>query len=372
MRVNKPAALVAAMTLTVAAPTMAQAAPNTHEGTQALLNQALGAAPGAAVFAGDATGSWTLSAGTGNTTANTPIQPTDHFRVGSQTKTFTAAVVLQLVDEGKVALDAPIERYLPGVVDGNGYDGNTITVRELLQHESGIPTNDNQQPQANPDGTYTLAAVVRDGLRLKPDSTPGTKFEYSNTNFQIAGMLIEKITGMSVVDAITSRIITPLGLTDTTFPAGGVHTLPAPYAHGYAGQRIGPFFYWFDNTTNFEPSIYSTAGAIQSTMTDMTKFDLALASGKVVSPASLAEMRRTVPMAGAPAGYDYGLGLIGHALSCGGEAWGHAGNVLGYATWTVATDDGRYGSVVTNDMTVADDNGEDLRFQILDSAICGR
>ncbi|WP_205519092.1 serine hydrolase domain-containing protein [Streptomyces olivoreticuli] len=97
----------------------------------------------------------------------------------SQTKTFVAAVVLQLVDEGKVSLDAPIERYLPGVVDGNGYDGNTITIRHLLQHTSGIPTNPLGKAPVNPDGTYTLSALVREGLshprlprRESPSTTP--------------------------------------------------------------------------------------------------------------------------------------------------------------------------------------------------------
>ncbi|MEK8143420.1 serine hydrolase domain-containing protein [Streptomyces sp. M10(2022)] len=148
------------------------------------------AGPGAGVHAGDGTASWTLSAGTGTINTNRPIQATESYRIGSQTKTFTATAVLQLVEEGKVSLESPIEQYLPGVVTGNGHDGNAITVRQLLQHTSQIPVN-SPNPQAGPDGTYTLAALVKDGLSRPRVSAPGT-FEYSNTNYEILGMLLER------------------------------------------------------------------------------------------------------------------------------------------------------------------------------------
>ncbi|HEY4024647.1 MAG TPA: serine hydrolase domain-containing protein [Pseudonocardiaceae bacterium] len=365
------AAVIAAATC-IAAPAQADPA-DSHAGTLALLQRELTQAPGAAVYAGDANGSWNLQVGTGDTSANVPIQPDQHFRIGSQTKTFTAAVVLQLVDEGKVDLNAPIERYLPGVVDGNGYNGNTVTVRDLLQQISGIPSNDtNPHPQQNPDGSYTLANLVKDGLSLKPNSTPGTTFTYSNTNFEILGMLIEQVTGEPVGDAITARIITPLGLTQTTFPKGGDRTLPAPYVHGYYGGTVGGFFFWYDNTGSFEPSLFSSAGGMLSTESDLAKFYQALITGKVVSAASLALMQQTIPMTGAPAGYGYGLGLISHALSCGGVAWGHAGNAPGYASWTAATADGRYATVVANEeYAITGDNGDDLRFEVINSAMCG-
>jgi D-alanyl-D-alanine carboxypeptidase len=367
------AVTTAALAVALAAPAAQAATTDPHAATQALLDRALQNAPGAAVYAGDASGSWSLHAGTGDISGSHPIGPDQHYRIASQTKTFTATVVLQLVDEGKVALDTPIEHYLPGVVDGNGYDGDTITVRELLQQDSSIPTNDSPHPQQNSDGSYTLANIVRDGLSHQPDSTPGTHFEYSNTNYEIAGMLIEAVTGQSVADAITSRIITPLGLTGTSFPAGGQRTLPSTYVHGYAGGRVGSFFLWADNTTSVEPSEYSTSGAMISTEQDMTTFELALTTGQLLSPAALAEMHRTISTDGwAPPAYAYGLGVVSHDLSCGGTAWGHPGNVPGYATWTAATADGRYATVVTNTMTTAaGDNDDDLRFQILDSALCG-
>ncbi|MFB7630318.1 serine hydrolase domain-containing protein [Streptomyces sp. NPDC056149] len=339
------AALSVLATTALFLPSPAQAATDGgHQAAQASLNalQAIGG-PGAGLFAGDPSGSWSLTAGTGTTDANRPVQPTDHYRVGSQTKTFTAVAVLQLVDDGKVDLDTAIERYLPGVVDGNGYDGNTITVRQLLQHTSGIPTNV-PNPQANPDGTYTLAALVRDGLSHRPAFPPGTSFQYSNTNFQILGMLIEKITGTPVGQAIRSRIIEPLGLTDTRFPEPGDRTLADPYVHGYRGIRVGPFFYWQDATTTLEPSLFHSAGAMTSTERDMATFFQALVDGKLLSRASLAQME--TPGAHAP----YGLGLDRLPLPCGGVAFGHNGGVPGYLSFSAATPDGRHVAVMTNSM----------------------
>lgn len=337
-----------------------------HPATQAALNSYQAqAGPGAGIYAGDSTGSWNLSAGTAVVNTSKPLQPIFHFRVGSQTKTFTAAVVLQLVDEGKVSLDTAIERYLPGVVNGNGYDGNAITVRQLLQHTSGVA--ESRQPTSkNPDGTFALSALVREGLSYPPASAPGAAFHYSNTNFQIAGMLIEKITGMPVARAITSRIIEPLGLTRTTFPAAGDRTLPIRFVPGYVGSRIGPFFFWTDNTSEVEPSAYSSAGALVSTQQDLAAFYRALIGGKVVSAASLAEMQKTMPIG---QGVGYGLGLQSFPLRCGGTTWGHAGDVPGYSSLTTATADGRHAALMTNTMRRDGDDGM-KQLDVINSALC--
>ncbi|MEU3353448.1 serine hydrolase domain-containing protein [Streptomyces sp. NPDC037389] len=361
------AALGMAVATVLTLPASAQAQPTAdHPATQAALNSYQAqAGPGAGIYAGDANGSWNLSAGTAVVNTNKPLQPIFHFRIGSQTKVFTAAVVLQLVDEGKVSLDTPIERYLPGVVDGNGYDGNAITVRQLLQHTSGVAESRNPTSK-NPDGTFALSALVRDGLSYRAVSAPGAEFHYSNTNFQIAGMLIEKITGMPVARAITSRIIEPLGLTQTTFPAAGDRTLPVRFVPGYVGNRIGPFFFWVDNTSEVEPSAYSSAGAIVSTQQDLTTFYQALIGGKVVSGASLAEMEKTRDLG---QGVGYGMGLQSFALRCGGTAWGHGGDVPGYSSLTTVTTDGRHASMMTNTMFLSADAGM-RRVDVINSALC--
>ncbi|MCD9142471.1 serine hydrolase domain-containing protein [Streptomyces albireticuli] len=350
-RVRLVAALGAACAALAVLPSAAQAAPaaaDPHAGTLAALKAFQSAAgPGAGVHAGDAANSWSLSAGTGTINTNAPIQPDEHFRAGSQTKTFTAATVMQLVDEGKVSLDTPIEKYLPGVVKGNGYDGNAVTVRQLLHHTSGVAAYEPllSRPAANPDGSYSLDALVREGLKRAPASAPGTAYLYSNTNYMILGMLVEKTTGMPVHQAVTNRIITPLGLSRTVFPAPGDHSLPTPAVRGYHGARFAGLYFWTP-VLDYDPSAFSSAGALISTEQDLTKFYQALIGGKVVSQAALAEMQNATGADFEEGGY--GLGLIRRDLPCGGSAWGHNGMVPGYYTQTMVTADGRHVSVVTN------------------------
>jgi D-alanyl-D-alanine carboxypeptidase len=354
--------VVLAVTAAVTTPAAALAAQDDHAATQAALDgyQAQ-AGPGVGILAGDDTGAWTLSSGTAKIGQNRPITSTEHFRIGSQTKTFTAAVVLQFVDEGRIALDAPIAQYLPGVFTGN-YDGDVITVRQLLQHTSGM-VRDVRDPIANPDGSYALAELVRSAMDEPAQFAPGTGLGYSNVGFLVLGLLVERVTGRSVRDTITERVITPLGLTSTTFPAPGTRALANPYLPGYVGGRLGPFFFWTEGTTNTELTLWSSAGAMASTLEDMAAFYRALLDGQVVSAASLAEMRRT-----AAPDHSYGLALSRVDLSCGGEAWGHNGALPnGHYSFTLATDDGRFASLVTNGNVVS---SRPVSIEVLDTALC--
>lgn len=338
-----------------------------HGETQAMLDQYRSqAGPGAGLYAGDETGTWMLSSGTATIFQNRALTADDHFRIASQTKTFTAAVVLQLVDEGLVDLDAPIGQYLPGVVDNADYDGNAISVRQILQHTSGI-ARDAVGAAAEADGSYTLQELVRAGLAQPPQFAPGTDWGYSNVNYHLAGLLIEALTGQPVGEAITDRIIEPLGLTGTSYPVPDEGTLPSPYLNGYFGGRLGPFFFWRDVTFNQDMSFNGSAGAMTSTLRDIVAFDQALLAGKVVSSASLAEMRTTVPSTAY--GADYGLGFMRWELSCGGEAWGHAGNIgTGHSSITMVTEDGRFASMVTNAWASSEPTVS--RVDLLDAALC--
>jgi D-alanyl-D-alanine carboxypeptidase len=348
--VKRLATIVCAIVLVGAAPAHAD------DAVQTVLDRYQAqAGPGAAVH----TGSGTRSAGTGKIHEQRRITAADHFRIGSQTKTFTAAVVLQLVDEGRVELDAPISRYLPGVVTGN-YNGDVITVRQLLQHTSGL-VRDVRDARANPDGTYALAELVRSAMDEPAQSAPGAALNYSNVGYLVIGMLIEKVTGTPAGDVITERIIRPLGLTETEFPAPGNRALKSPYLNGYIGGRLGPIFFWTETTTAIELSFWSTAGAMSSTLDDIQRFYRALVGGQVVSPAALAEMRRTVS--------SYGLALAEVPLTCGGVAWGHNGALTtGHYSLTLVTDDGRFASVVTN--TNAPGSSPSA-IAVADKAICG-
>ncbi|MFI5530373.1 serine hydrolase domain-containing protein [Kitasatospora sp. NPDC051853] len=365
--VGAAAAAIALLTTTTAHATTAAAAADGHPATLAALRTFQAAAgPGAGVYAGGAAGSWALSAGTGTINTTKPVQPDEHFRAGSQTKTFTAATVLTLVDEGRVALDTGVEAYLPGVVTGNGYDGTRITVRHLLQQTSGIPAYEPLTAIAlvEPDGTYKAATLVREGLKQAPVGAPGATFTYSNTNYLILGMLVERVTGLPVHEAVTRRIIQPLGLTRTVFPAPGNRALPAPAVPGYHGARFGPFFFW-SPVIDYDPSIFGAAGAVISTEADLTTFYRALIGGRVVSPAMTAEMERTTPLGS----LGYGFGLFSMPLSCGGLAWGHNGAVPGYYSQTMVTEDGRHASAMTNAHFTTNTPQQQL-FTLIDTALC--
>ncbi|WP_316251482.1 MULTISPECIES: serine hydrolase domain-containing protein [Streptomyces] len=362
---------VCATMLTLTAPAAhAQAAEDDHTATLAALKTfQASAGPGAAIHAGGVGEPWTLAAGTGTFNSDRPIRSDEHYRIGSQTKTFTAAVVLQLVDENKISLDAAIADYLPGVITGNGYDGTRITVRQLLQHTSGLAAYTPQvvidRPVSNPDGTYDLAEVVRKGLSYAPVSAPGAGFTYSNTNYLVLGMLVEKVTGQPVHEAVTSRVIEPLGLSRTAFPAPGDRALPTPAVNGYHGVRVGSFYFWTPAAT-YDPSLFSTAGAMISTLEDLTAFYRALLAGRVVSAAGLAEMQK-VREAGP--GVSFGLGIGRKELSCGIVAWGHSGGVPGYMSQTMVAENGRHASVVTNALFQVNPPADQLH-ELLDTALC--
>lgn len=331
-------------------PTVASASAEAdHSGSQAVLDQARTEHQvlGGVLAAGNESESWSLSSGTAKLGTETPIQPTDKVRIASNTKTFVAATLLQLVGEGKIDLDAPVEQYLPGVVQGNGYDGTKITVRQLLQHTSGIAdylgVNGGPLSPINQLKQHDPAELVRAGLQNAPVFAPGTDYGYSNTNYILAGMVIEKVTGTPVGDEVTNRIITPLGLNDTSYPKPGDKDLAGPHSRGYLGGQLGPVGGYLD-VTSAEPSFFGAAGAIVSTADDMTTFVQALADGKVLASAELEQMR-TPNAAGNPG---YGLGLYKLPLSCGGEAWGHNGLVPGYHSIEMATDDGRHVAAALN------------------------
>ncbi|WP_041564008.1 serine hydrolase domain-containing protein [Nocardia brasiliensis] len=279
-----------------------------------------------------------LTAGVADNAAAAPIG-TDRpqfIRVGSITKTFTAAIVLQLVAEHRVDLEQSIDTYLPGLLTGDGIDGRAITVRQVLGHRSGLP-----QPAESPDiNEYTVA---RDGRTFTPAEqialvsahpaqfAPGTRFEYTNTNYLVAGMLIEAVTGHRYADELRDRVLTPLGMSDTYLPATGETGLREPHPNGYA--TIDGVV---TDTTRVEPSALWTSGALVSTGADLNRFYTALLSGAVVPPALLPQMLDGVDM-GSGDGMSYGLGVGYTQLPCGTKYVGHVGGIAGFSTIAGAT-----------------------------------
>nr|WP_055501809.1 serine hydrolase domain-containing protein [Nonomuraea pusilla] len=298
--------------------------------------------------------------------------PADGYvRIGSNTKTFTAVTVLQLVGEGKVKLDEPVETYLPGLLRGEGIDGRRITVRQLLQHTSGLPeyTDFMAEGFLPFQHTYFQPRDLLDmALKKKAQFAPGAKWQYTNTNYIVAGLLIEKVTGRPAVEEITKRTIDRIGLRHTFFPNVGDQGVPAPHANGY--HRDDPAKPVTDVTT-FDPSQAWTAGQMISTPSDLNRFFAALLDGKLLKPQQLKQMRTTVDTPQLGAGSRYGLGLSSIKLTCGGTAWGHGGAIPGYYTSNGVTEDGRAAAIAVTHLPATLPAHEHVE-SALDTALCTR
>jgi CubicO group peptidase (beta-lactamase class C family) len=286
-----------------------------------------------------------------------PVPWDAEFRAASTTKTFAAVVVLQLVGEGKLSLDDSIERWLPGVVAANGNDGTKITIRQLLQHTSGLfdyVMDPELQKAFQQDfglachDVTPVEELVGYALKHAPLFEPGTRWGYSNTNYLLLEMAIQKVTGRTWADEVRDRIIGTLGLSHT-YLMGLDPSLPGPHARSYI---VIPNIPPIDAT---ECSMMHTAdSAVISTTGDLNTFFKALVLGKLLRPEELAQMQTTVeaPDDQFPNGR-YGLGLQWSPLSCGGGYWHHAGDSpTGFHTRTGVTADGRRSIVISMSSTV--------------------
>ncbi|MFX0576165.1 serine hydrolase domain-containing protein [Nocardia nepalensis] len=283
----------------------------------------------------------TLTSGVADIGTRSPIpaQPPQQVRVGSISKTFVSAVVLQLVAEGKIRLDEPLETYLPGMLRGEGIDGRVITVRQILGHQSGLPdfTDDpsvDEYRAALEGRIMTPAEEIAIVLGRPADFAPGARFEYSNSNYIVAGVLVERVTGAPYADELNRRILKPLGLDDTYLPGPGELDIRGPHPKGYA-DIDGVV----TDVSRIEPSVPWGAGAMVSTGNDLNRFYQALLAGQVVPAAELKEMRAGVPMG--QQDMDYGLGIGSTHLPCGAEYVGHTGGISGFLTVSGATPEGR-------------------------------
>jgi D-alanyl-D-alanine carboxypeptidase len=290
--------------------------------------------PGALAQVRDRHGrSVTVTSGTAELGTGRPmVSGTGRFRIASVTKSFTAVAVLRLVAGHRVVLDAPIESYLPGVVrgtgEGAGIDGHDITVRQLLQHTSGLPNYVNYLDLSDPLRRAEPVELVRLALSHRPDFAPGQGWRYTNTGFILAGMLVERLTGKDIGTAVTDLVIRPAGLRDTYWPPAGEIGIRGPHAHNYTLDPADPQGPLVD-FTEFEPSLAGASGAMVSTPGDLNRFWRELLGGRLLPDRMLAEMRKTVPAPDFGPGVAYGLGLFQFPLSCGGFAWGHAGGLPG-------------------------------------------
>jgi D-alanyl-D-alanine carboxypeptidase len=312
--------------------------------------------------------------------SDAPVPWNARFRMGSVTKTFVAVVVLQLVGEGRLSLDDTVERWLPGIVRGEGYDATAITVRQLLQHTSGIFNY-----TAVMLGEYTPEMYAADRLRHydpeelvatgvgEPASfAPGTSWGYSNTNYILAGMIIERVTGRAWPAEVAARITGPLGLR-STFEPGDVAELPAPSARGY--DQFAPGGPLID-VSILNHTWAGAAGSLVTTTSDLVRFWRALLGGRLLRPQELAEMQRTVPATPLHVvwpGVRYGLGLMEFPSPCGGSYWAHFGDTLGYSTRLAVSEDADRIVVASLSSNFVDERVTEvfaINQRLLDDAMC--
>ncbi|MGW4701623.1 serine hydrolase domain-containing protein [Streptomyces sp. NPDC004285] len=317
--------------------------------------------PGVFAEVRDGHRTWRGASGVADVTTGRPVGAGLRHRVGSVTKSFTAAAVLQQVERGRVGLDAPIGDHLPDLVPGER--GRRITVRMLLNNTSGIP---DYLPQAFPSlrgfpslpdvSTESLddnrfrafrpAELIALGLAAPPTGDPGGPTGvYSNTNWLILGELLARVSGTTAEECITRNVIGRAGLRDTGFPAG-------PHVDGPHSLLYESFYGLIEPPRDYsvyDMSWVGTGAALVSTMADLNRFYALLLGGGIVAPSSLVEMRRTIPVRALDGSMiEYGLGL--HRVDTGhGTFWGHDGTVWGAGTMSLTrADGGRQMSVAVN------------------------
>ncbi|WP_040808286.1 serine hydrolase domain-containing protein [Nocardia concava] len=286
-----------------------------------------------------------------------PVSADGYFRMASTSKTLVATVILQLEAEGKLGLDDTVERWLPGVMQGNGNDGGRISLRQLLQQTSGIHddlpgyTTADEYYQQRHD-FYTSEQLVARAMAHAPDFAPGEGWAYANTNYILLGMITQKVTGRPVHKEIEDRIVRPLGLDGTRW-LGTASTLPDPHAKAYQ-------FFSADSRVDVTEQIPIDPEDLSwvTTTRDENTFFLALLGGRLLPARQLAAMKQTVPVSAEfeqmwPGGR-YGLGLAQRPLSCGGTYWSHEGGDGGYITLNGVTDDGTRSVVVSMSEALGD------------------
>jgi D-alanyl-D-alanine carboxypeptidase len=305
--------------------------------------------PGAVVLLRTPQGDFTIAYGTTLLGAASPPRADTYFRIASNTKTMTAAVIMQLAQESKLSLDDPVSKYVTGVPNGDN-----ITIAELLEMRSGLYnyTNDpviSATIDTDPAKVWTPAELLAIAFAHPPNFPPGAKYEYVNTNYALLGVVAEKVDGKPLAQAMRDRLFGPLGLHHTLLPANTVNTIPDPYSHGYlygsssvalvgeppytpevqAAARAGTLLP--KDYTEVNHSFAAAAGGVISTADDVATWVKALVAGRVLEPAYqrrwLDSLQPEDPSK--PEGQKYGYGIA--QVSWGPNTiYFHGGETAGY------------------------------------------
>lgn len=283
---------------------------------------------------------------------NSSARPETIYGIGSVTKQFTAAAIMRLVEQGKIDLDAPASRYASELQ-------SDVTIRQLLTHTSGI--NDYFTTLTDPDATLSEAQAVALIKSLGRKFAPGVSWSYSNSGYYELGMIIERVSGRSYADYLEQEFFLPLGLTSTDYCGRGV---ASPNPGGYRQIRTAVFA-----VTGANPSLGFAAGAVCSSALDLLRWNDALAHGRVVSPASYAQMTTPVQLStGDSVGYGFGLAVA--PLITGHRNVWHDGEIIGFSSMLLSFPDDGVTIVVLINMTsdpigIAGDTAVDLAKRVL-------
>ena len=280
-------------------------------------------------------GRWTGVAGLGRVAPDVPMRRADRFRAGSIVKPFVSVVVLQLAERGRLSLDTRLPEVLPAEVVGRFPTAADITVRMLLGHRSGLPEWDlpaiDEQVGRDPAKVWRVSEFLDLAAAQPPVFAPGMGFFYSNTNYNLLGLIIERITGRSWRREVTRRVIRPLRLTGTDLPAPGDRSIKGSHMHGY-GEFEGKTI----DLTRVDPSFAGAAGAgaLVTTVQDLARFLDALFRGRLFRRrATLRSMLDLAPAQGEGGLVGYGLGIEQYALPGGVKLVCHLGGTAGYRSF---------------------------------------
>jgi D-alanyl-D-alanine carboxypeptidase len=289
--------------------------------------------PGTALYVSQPKlGTWAGAAGEANIDPATPMRPNDTFGAGSIMKPFIAAVVLQLGEEGKFSLDDPLPAVLPHDVVARVADADRITVRMLLNHTSGIPEYGDKQLDfkvvADPHRIWKDEEFLDRAAARPRQFEPGKGFAYSNTDYNLLGLIIEQATGKPWRAALRERIIDRLGLKHTSLPEPGHVSVGRDTAHGYelVNGKLR-------DLSDADPSMAGAAGgnALVTSTEDLSRFLDALLAGELFEKAStLNEMLTFAKGSGDANRAGYGLGIERYELPGGVKMIGHFGTGVGY------------------------------------------
>ena len=336
-------------------------------------------APGVTAFVSGPHGTWAGSSGLSNVTTGEQMRPDARLRLESVSKLWTATLILQLAGQRKLALDDTVARWLPGLLPY----GNRITLRQLLNHTSGIVcTNDiTKDPQRylNEVENPALRAKIRSataalskepGLEISPRlwvdyaaeiplrTAPGTAYHYSNIGYMVAGLVAERVSGESLAALVREGISQPLGLVTAAYDPHSFIT--GPHAHGYSLGANGKV----TDATTWTIGLGANGGIVSSAA-DEARFLTALMKGELLKPAQLTALKTPTAASG-----DYGLGTGVDPTGCAGIAYGHNGGGDGFESNVFVSGDGTRVAVLLLNGRPLDGHGDGVAFEAMRRLYC--